>query len=69
MIKNVFNKEMQPAERSSQESKERGNLYCIKECEIPGVGYFKPGDAVEEHEKYLLLKDHPFFSNQAPEAK
>jgi hypothetical protein len=61
MIDKIKNKEMQP--------EDRGELYCIKECEIPGVGYFRVGDAVKPHEQYAMLKDHPFFSNHAPEVK
>lgn len=68
MINQAKNKEMQPSD-SPVEARGRGDLYCVKECEIPGVGHFNVGDAVTDHDKYVKLKDHPFFSNQAPEAK
>ena len=68
MIDKIKNKEMQPDDKFGQPLV-RGDLYCTKECDIPGVGSFKPGDAVKVHEHFMLLQDHPFFSNQPPEVK
>jgi len=62
----IKNKEMQA---DDGEERGRGNLVCVRECEILGVGYFKTGQPVTHNDHYILLKDHPFFTSQSQEVK
>lgn len=55
------NKAMQQPD-SNAVSRPRGELKCIRECEVPGTGLYHVGDTVTGHEAYEKLKDHPYFT-------
>ena len=37
-------------------------LICNRECDIPGVGAWKSGQAVENPDHLKLLDGHPYFT-------
>lgn len=58
MIDKQENKSMNKKEKV----KTKGlNLICIKRCEVPNLGYWKPGDRVEDGKTAELLKNNKRF--------
>ena len=57
MKKNYRNKMV-----SDSENKEPSRrLICIRECEMPGVGFWKSGDIVVDENKISQIGDNPCF--------
>ena len=53
MRRNYRNKALKESPQTKAEF-----LICIKECEVPNIGYWKPGDVVTEPKAVELLKNN-----------
>jgi hypothetical protein len=52
---------------SKEKKSSKGQLVCVRECEIPEVGAFKVGDTVDNPDHAKLLADHPHFKKSERE--
>ena len=44
-------------------------LVCVKQCDIPGVGEFQPGDRMSDPELVAKYRDNPYFKTASTEDK
>jgi hypothetical protein len=55
--------------KEKKEDTQSAELVCVKQCDIPGVREFQPGDRIQDPELIAKYKDNPYFKTASTEDK